>query len=152
MADANSNPGLQYEALLDSVMEETPSEVELLGRKTKIGWLHRHTQRKFTHISLAEKDEGRRNVKLCACILCNGVFAWFKPLAYALLWRWYWYVADLDDVEILKVIDASKKKIQYVPSLLLTILTTEMRDTMMATMKREAEAIRAGQAGGRDTA
>lgn len=152
MAEAKKQPELQYQTLLDSVMEATPTTIEFRGKKISIGWLHRHTQRKFTHISLKEKDDGKRNVKLCACILANNVFAWFKPIVYAILWRWYWYVVDLDDVDALKVVDASKKKIQYVPSLLLTILATEMKDTMMTMTKSEAEAIRAEQAGAQPTA
>lgn len=152
MTEAKKQPELQYQTLLDSVMEAAPTTIEFRGKKISIGWLHRHTQRKFTHISLKEGNDGKRNVKLCACILTNNVFAWFKPIVYAILWRWYWYVVDLDDVDALKVIDASKKKIQYVPSLLLTILATEMKDTMMTMTKSEVEAIRAEQVGVQPTA
>ncbi|MCI7597642.1 MAG: hypothetical protein MSS96_02800 [Bacteroidales bacterium] len=140
-------PEIQYQEILDDLMSRTPDVVTFLGRKCKIGWLHRHTQRKFTHIVLKEKDPEKRNVKLCACVLTNNVFAWFKPLVYALRWRWYWYVVDLDDIEILRVIDASKKKIQYDPSLMLTILSTEMKDTMMAMIQKEARATQAVQVG-----
>lgn len=84
---------------------------------------------------------------MCACVLTNDVFVWFKPLVYALLWRWYWYVVDLDEVEVLKVLDAAKKKIQYYALLLNTTLSTEMTDVMMTMTKSETRAIRAGQAG-----
>lgn len=147
MAEEIKQPEEKYQQILDDLMSRTPTEVTFCGRKIKIGWLHRHTQRKFSHIVMKEKDPEKRNVKLCACILSNNVFAWFKPLVYALRWRWYWYVTDLDDIEILRVIDASKKKIQYDPSLLLTILSTEMKDTMMAMIQKEVQAIQAGQAG-----
>ena len=145
-------PEIQYQEILDDLMSRTPDVVTFLGRKRKIGWLHRHTQTKFTHILLKEKDPEKRNVKLCACVLTNNVFAWFKPLVYALRWRWYWYVVDLDDIEILRVIDASKKKIQYDPSLMLTILSTEMKDTMMAMIQKEVRATQAVQVGGRHSA
>lgn len=145
-------PENKYQEILDDLMSRTPDVITFRGRKRKIGWLHRHTQRKFTHIVLKEKDSEKRNVKLCACVLTNNVFAWFKPLVYALRWRWYWYVVDLDDIEILRVIDASKKKIQYDPSLMLTILSTEMKDTMMAMIQKEVQAIQAGQAGERPSA
>ncbi len=151
MADATKQPGLEYQRALDSIMEATPSEVSFRGRSRKIDWLHRYTERKFTHIVLTETDERKRNVKLCACVLTNGVFAWFKPIVYALRWRWYWYVTDLDDVEVLQVLDASKKKIQYNASLLITILATEMKDVMMMMRKKEAESIQAAQSGERDT-
>lgn len=151
MADATNQPSEQYQALLDSVLEATPTEVLFCGKKTKIGWLRRGTQRKFTHIVVTEKDEWKRDVKLCACVLVNDVFVWFKPLCYALLWRWYWYVKELDEVEVLRVLDASKKKIQYYASLLNTTLSTEMKDVMMTMTKREARAIQAGRAGAPDS-
>lgn len=149
MAEEIKQPELKYQEVLDDLMSRTPDVITFRGRKRKIGWLHRHTQRKFSHIVLKEKNPEKRNVKLCACILTNNVFAWFKPIVYALRWRWYWYVIDLDDIEILKVIDASKKKIQLDPSLLITMLSTEMKDTMMAMTEKEVKAIRAGQRGER---
>lgn len=149
MADATKQPELEYQRALDSIMEATPDVVQFRGRSRRIGWLHRHTERKFTHIVLTEKDVRKRNVKLCACVLTNGVFAWFKPIVYFFRWRWYWYVADLDDVEVLRVLDASKKKIQYNASLLITILATEMKDVMMTMTKSEAESTRAARSGER---
>lgn len=151
MADAKEQPKLEYQELLDSIMEETPTEVQFRGKKRKIGWLHKHTQRKFTHIVMSEKDPLKRNVKLCACVLTNNIFAWFKPIVYAVRWRWYWYVVDLDDVEVLRVLDASKKKVQFYPSLLITTLSTEMKDVMMAMTMREAKATQAAQAGEQPT-
>lgn len=147
MTDAKKQPEAEYQEILDSIMEATPSIVVFRGKKKNIGWLHKHTQRKFTHIMLNEKDVEKRNVKLCACVLTNNVFAWFKPFVYAIRWRWYWYVVDLDDVEVLKILDASKKKIQSTPSLLITILATEMKDVMMSMTKSEVRAIQAEQAG-----
>lgn len=149
--DVKEQPAADYQKLLLSLMEEEPTEAEFCGRKVRIGWLHRHTQLKFSHIMLKEQDQGRRNVKLCACVLVNGVFAWFKPLAYSVLWRWFWYVKDLDDTEVLKVLYVAKKKIQYYQSEFITIFSTGMRDAMtgMTTTRKEAEATRAAQAGER---
>lgn len=147
MADATRQPEIEYQQLLDMIMEAEPEEILFRGKKRKLGWLHRRTQRKFTHITMKEKNPEKRNVKLCACVLTNNVFVWFKPLAYAIRWRWYWYVLDLDDIDVLRVIDAAKKKIQYYPSMIITTLATGMRDTMMAMTGSEARAIQAAQAG-----
>lgn len=147
MADAKEQPKMEFQQLLDSLIEAEPEEVEFRGKKKKIGWLRRHTQRKFTHIMMKEQDLEKCNVKLCACILSNDVFAWFKPLVYAVRWRWYWYVTDLDDTDVMKVILAAKKKIQLYQSQIITISSTEMKDLMMAMTRREAQAIQAGQAG-----
>lgn len=128
-------------------MDKTPEEVTFRGRKKKIGWLRHKTLRHFTHIMLTEENIDKRNVKLCACILTNDVFAWFRRLVYALRWRWYWYVIDLDDIEVLKVIDAAKKKIPFNQSQLITTLSTGMKDTMMAMTKQEFAFTQAAQTG-----
>lgn len=149
MADATKQPEKEYQILYDKLVESTPNVISFRGKKKKIHWLHKHTQRKFSHIVVSEDDIGKRNVKLCACVLTNNWFAWFFPIVYAIRWRWYYYVIDLDDMEVLKVIDAAKKKIQYYQSELITMLSTGMMDTVMAMTKKEAQAIQAGQAGAR---
>ena len=152
MSEKIQQPEIPYQELLDSLMEAEPETVKFRGRTHRIDWMHRRTQRMFTHIVLKEKDPEKRNVKLCACVLVNNIFVWFKSIAYNILWRWYWYVKDLDDIEILGVIDAAKKKIQYYPSMMLTTLSTGMKDTMMMMTKKEASAIQAGQAGAQPSA
>lgn len=149
MADAKEQPTADIERLLLDVMEAEPEEILFRGKKKKIRWLHRHTQLKFSHIVLKEEDAGKRNVKLCACVLSNNVFAWFFPLVYAIRWRWYRYILDLDDTEVLRVLYAAKKKIQFYQSEFITIFSTEMKNEMMAMSmtKKEAGAIRAEQYG-----
>lgn len=53
-------------------------------------------------------------MKVCACILLNrknGLLTWFLlRVWYWLYWRWLYYVKDIDQVEIMGVLDASKKK------------------------------------------
>lgn len=131
-------------------MEAEPETVDFRGGKVRIDWLKKYTQLKFSHIVLKEDNPDKRNAKLCACILNNGIFAWFKPAAYALRWRWYYYVIDLNATDALKVIYAAKKKIQSYQSEFITIFSTEMKNEMMAMSmtREEARAIQAGQHGG----
>lgn len=153
MAEATEQPGLEYQVILDSIMEATPDEVVFMGRKHKVGWLRNATIRLYNHIMLTESDQLRRNMKLCACILSNDVFVWFRRLVWAVRWRWYQYVRDPDTVEVLKVLDAGKKKIPSTASLLVTTLSTGMRDVMMAMTRTEAaKSTRAAQPGGQPTA
>lgn len=149
MADAKQQPSVDYQKLLLDIMEAGPEKVSFRGKEIEIRWLHKHTQLKFSHIVLKEDNVSKRNAKLCACILCNNIFAWFFPIVYALKWRWYHYVLDLDDTEVLKVIVAAKKKIQFYQSEFITTFSTVMKDEMMAmaTTKEEAKAIQAGQHG-----
>ena len=138
-------PEIKLQELLDSIMSEEPTEFMFRGKRHKVGWLKKGAVRKFTHITLKEKDEAKRNVKICVVLLLNNI--WKIRFFYPLYWRWLYYVCDLDDVEILRVVDVCKKKIPSLASSLLTILATGMTDAMMTMTKSEAEAIQAGRAG-----
>ena len=142
-------PGVELQQLLDDVLAAEPEKVVFMGRKREIGWMHKGTMRKFSHVALKEKDEWKKSVKLCAVVLLNGCFR--LMLLYWLYWRWLYYWKDPDAVEVLRVVDAAKKKIPSVACSLLTILATGMTDVMMTMTAEEARATRAGQAGARPT-
>jgi hypothetical protein len=131
--------------LLDDVLTQEPSEVMFLGKKRKIGWLRYGTIRKFTHISLKEKkNEGKKNSKLTAILLLNN--KWKILFFYWFVWRWLYYIVDVDIVEELRVLDCAKKKVPSVPSFLYTILSTGIADTRMTITAEDVEASQAGQA------
>lgn len=142
-------PQVQFQEVLDSVMSETPTEFEFRGKRHKIGWLKKGAVRKFTHIMLTDKNESRRNTKLCVVLLLNNF--WKILFFYPIYWRWLYYICDLDDVEVLRVVDAAKKKIPSTASYLLTILATGMTDAMMTMTRSEVRAIQAAQAGEQPT-
>lgn len=142
-------PERKFEKLLDELMEATPEEYTFRGKTHKMGWLRNKTVRMMTHAMLHEENDHKRNMKLCAILRVNNVFAWFRHLVYAVKWRWYMYVLDLSDIEALRVINAAKKKVPSEASLVITILATAMMDTSMATTRKEAEAIQAARGGER---
>ena len=147
MADERKigQPQVDLQELLDSVISAEPTEFVFMGRKRKIGWLHKGTMRKCSHIAQIEKDEWKRNVKVCVAILLNGV--WKIKFFYWLLWRWLYYVKDVDVVEVLNVLDKAKKKIPSNAFSLATILVTGMTDLMMTMTRKEVKAIQAERAG-----
>ncbi len=134
-------PGAELQMLVSSLMEQEPETVVVNGRKHRITWLKNRTVRKFSHIMLKEGDPWKRNVKVCACILLNsryGLLTWFLLWGwYWIYWRWLFYVRDIDQVEVMGVLDASKKKIQSEPLAVATILATAMMDTMMMMARHE---------------
>ena len=141
-------PTPDMQKVLDDILSETPETIVVRGKKKKIGWLRNDTIRNISHIVLKETNEGKRNAKLCAAILTNNVFAWIKPIMFSFRWRWYYYVKNLDNVEILGVVAAGKKKLPTTASWLITTLATGMVDTTMMMRKTErAQAIQAEQAG-----
>ena len=147
MAEVNKveQPELKLQELLDSIMSEEPTEFMFRGKRHSVGWLKKGAVRKFTHITMKEKDESKRNVKICVILLLNNI--WKIRFFYWAYWRWLYYICDLDDVEVLRVVDVCTKKIPSVASSLLTILATGMTDLMMTMTKSEAKAIQAGRAG-----
>ena len=146
MAEKNiEQPSIELQNVLDDILSETPTEYIFRGKKRKLGWLHKGTTRKFTHIELKEKNEWKKRVKQCVVVQLNNV--WKIRFFYWLLWRYYYYIIDLDVWEVLGVLNVAKKKIQSAAFQLTTILATAMTDAMMTMTKGEAERTRAGQAG-----
>ena len=142
-------PHADLQELLDSVIHDGPTECVFMGKKHTIGWLKKGTMSKCSHITMREKDEWKRNVKLCVCILLNSV--WKIRFFYAIYWRWLYYIKDVGIVEVLTVLDAAKKKIPSTAFSLATILATGMTEVMMTMTRSEARAIQAEQVGGHPT-
>lgn len=146
MATKNiEQPNVELQEVLDDILNETPTEYTFRGKKRMLGWLHKGTTRKFTHIELKEKNEWKKRIKQCAVVQLNNV--WKIRFFYWLLWRYYYYIIDLDVWEVLGVLNVAKKKIQSAAFQLTTILATAMTDAMMTMTKAEAEHIQAEQAG-----
>ena len=138
-------PNVELQEVLDDILNETPTEYTFRGKKRMLGWLHKGTTRKFTHIELKEKNEWKKRIKQCAVVQLNNV--WKIRFFYWLLWRYYYYIIDLDVWEVLGVLNVAKKKIQSAAFQLTTILATAMTDAMMTMTKAEAERTQVEQAG-----
>lgn len=135
-------PAADIQKLASEVMEQQPETVVVCGKKRSITWLKNRTVRKFSHIMTQEQDPWKRNVKVCACVLLNrkwGLRTWFNlKVWYHVYWRWLFYVRDIDQVEVMGVLDASKKKIQSTALALATTLTIGMTDLMMTMAQHES--------------
>lgn len=136
-------PTDEYRKKLDALINASPEEIEFRGKKRKINWLHKGTIRKFSHVMVTEEDPEKRNTKICAIVMLNNV--WKIKFFYWLYWRYLYYIIDLDENDILKVLNASKKKVQQEQFYINTILSTGMMDLMMTMTKQEAERIQAEQ-------
>ena len=112
-------PSVEYQKMLDAVLAAEPLDVEFRGKRRTIGWLHKGTIMKFSHIVAREENENRRNAKICAVVLLNNI--WKIRAFYGIYWRWLYYFCDLDDVEVLRLLETAKKKTQSTASSLLTI-------------------------------
>lgn len=142
-------PSVDFQALLDSIMEAEPTKVLFMGKFKKIGWLTNGTIRKFSHIMVKEENISKRGIKLAVVIMLNHY--WKIKFLYGILWRWFYYIKDVDQVEVLRVIDAGKKKVPQGAYYLVTILQTAMMDVMMTMTNQEAKASQAGRSGAQPT-
>lgn len=134
-------PKFDLQKAVSELMEAEPEVVRVYGRKHKIGWLHNRTTRKISHVMLKDKNPWRRNVKIASLTLLNsrsGLWTWWLlNVWYHVYWRWQYYVRDITQVEVMGVLDASKKKIQSEPLAVATILAIGMMDTMMTMARHE---------------
>jgi hypothetical protein len=142
-------PDAALQEKLDEILNATPEKVTVNGHTYTIGWLHHGTERKMTHIAATEKDPHKANCKIAAAILLNGKF---KILfMYWFLWRWLFYVKELDNVDVLRILDTAKKKVQHEAFFLATMYSTEMTDLMMTMTKEEVSRIQAARRGAQPT-
>ena len=120
--------------------ENTPEEVTIpyTNKKIKIGWMHHKTIRKITDVlnekAKSAKDEDIVLCKAAALIVLNGY--WKIKLFYPVLWRWYAYVKEYQDYQLLPIIEMAKKKAPQIPYFLGMTYLTGLKDSL-ATMSRE---------------
>lgn len=129
---------IEYERELNSIANNEKDVVMLHGRKIKIGWLRRGTIRKLTTIMLDAKtdakSESQITCKLAAATVLNGFFK--IKFFYPFLWRWYYYIRQYHDSELLPIIEIGKKKVQLTEYYSIMILAQGLKDTQQ-TMTRE---------------
>ena len=128
----------EQEQELNSIAENTPDIVMVGKKKVKVGWLRRGTLRKFTNVMLDKRDDAKSesmiSCKLAAIIVLNGY--WKIKFCYPLLWRWYYYIKEYLDSELLPIIELGKKKVQLQEYLMIMMLSQGLKDTHK-TMTRE---------------
>lgn len=133
-------PTLDIQRELSLLAENTPEEVTIpyTNKKIKIGWMHHKTIRKITDVlnekAKSAKDEDIVLCKAAALIVLNGY--WKIKLFYPVLWRWYAYVKEYQDYQLLPIIEMAKKKAPQIPYFLGMTYLTGLKDSL-ATMSRE---------------
>lgn len=133
-------PTLDIQRELSLLAENTPEEVTIpyTNKKIKIGWMHHKTIRKITDVlnekAKSAKDEDIVLCKAAALIVLNGY--WKIKLFYPFLWRWYAYVKEYQDYQLLPIIEMAKKKAPQIPYFLSMTYLTGLKDSL-ATMSRE---------------
>lgn len=134
MADMLRQPDEAEQKELQDVVDDSVDVVSLRGRDVRVEWLRNATQRKISSIMVNEKDERKVIAKCAAAIVLNGY--WSLLLAWWIVWRWYYYVRQYTDEELLPILEMGKKKVPAIPYFRATMFLTELKTTM-AQMTRE---------------
>lgn len=131
----------EQEQELLKVVENKPDIVELRGKKVKVYYMRPITKLKITDIIVADENDSQVNCKVAAAVVLNtGFKIW---LWWWFLWRWFYYVKEYTDAELLPLIQTAKKKVQLEEYFATTILLTEMKETAKMMTRAEVERIRA---------
>ena len=142
-----TEPTAEDEKLLSDIVENSTDYVTVRGRRWGVKWIRNRARRKMTDILLNEKDEDKVVCKCAAALRLNGYFKIL--LFYWVLWRWYYYVRQYGEGELIPFISLCKKKVPAEEYLIAIMLLTGMKDTVMNLTRAEAERIRAAHSGGR---
>lgn len=109
-----------------------------IERMSKL-WIERDLSREDTVKAI--KDDPYFNHKLAALFVLNGF--WQIKLFYGFLWRWYSYIREYSQEQLMPIIMEAKKKIPLYQYWMNMALTLDMRDDWMMMTKREAESYQA---------
>lgn len=99
-------------------------------------WEHRDLSRE---IDAAEriKEDPYFNHKMAAVFVLNGY--WALKFFYGFLWRWYAFVRQYTQDQLMPIIMEGKKKIPVYAFWMNMVLTLDMRNDWMTMMEKEAE-------------
>lgn len=150
-------PSIDAQQLYLSLISNDAEEVEILRtkKKYKIRWLKNGQLEKLTRLLLHKKDTDSKKTtgsdvldeiledtklacKAAAIIILDGY--WKLKFRYWLLWRWFYYVKQYDNIQLIKILEAGKKKVPLNQFYGTIMSLTEAKDTLMRMRAKEVEA------------
>ena len=138
-----NQPTREDEQTLNDILEATPSYVEVRGKKWKVTDLYNGTKRKLSSIMVSDKEDDTVTCKCAAAMWLNGY--WAISLLYWIVWRWFFYVRQYRDDELIEYIAECKKKVGVEGYVIATTLLIGMKDTIMTMTRAEVERFQAAQ-------
>ena len=153
-------PSLDVQQLYLSLISNDPDEVEILrtNKKYKIRWLKNGQLEKLTKLLIGTRKKNANHTtqdggdvydailedcklacKAAAIIILDGY--WKLKFRYWLLWRWFYYVKQYDNIQLIKILEVGKKKVPLKQFYGTITSLTEAKDTLMRMRTEEVEAI-----------
>ena len=136
---APSQPSIDDERLLEEIVDNDCEYITIRDRRFGFHDLNGHGRHKISRILLKENtDEFAISCKCLAAAKLNGYFA--IKFLWRFLWRWYYYVRQYSDSELIEAMALIKKKVAPEDYWRITMLQIGMRETVMQMNRREVSA------------
>lgn len=147
-----------------SLVNNDPTEVTIqrTNKKYKIFWLKNGQLEKLSRLLMHKRDvekpeettgidaldeileDSKLACKAAAIYILSGY--WNLKFRYWFLWRWFYYIRQYENIELLPVLNEGKKKIPLLQFLGTTTYLIGARGTLMQMRTEEAEVILQGLA------
>ncbi len=149
-------PSLDAQQIYLSLINNDADEVGILRtkKKYKVRWLKNAQLEKLTRLLLHKKtideqtttgsdvmdailEDNKLACKAAAIIILDGF--WKMKFRYWLLWRWFYYVRQYDNIQLHEILEVGKKKVPLNQFYATIMSLTEAKDTLMRMRAKEVE-------------
>ena len=151
-----TQPSVEAQRTYASIRDNDATVVKILGTKKeyKIRWLKNGQIERLSRLLIrkgdtdnedAEKDSALAAIlddtklacKASAIYILDGY--WKLKFRYWLLWRWFYYIRQFDNMQLQELLEEGKKKVPLAQFLMTTMSLTGARATLMNMRTEEAE-------------
>lgn len=155
-------PSIESQQLYLSLTSNDADIVEIprTKKRYKIRWLKNGQLEKLTRLLMHKKKIGEEMTtgsevldavledcklacKAAAIIILDGY--WKLKFRYWFQWRWFYYVRQYDNMQLVGILEVGKKKVPLKQFYVTITSLTEAKDTLMRMTTKEVEAILQGQ-------
>ncbi len=149
-------PTIDAQQIYLSLISNDAEEVQILRtkKKYKVRWLKNGQLEKLSRLLLHKKtidkeqatgndaldeilEDSKLACKAAAVILLDGY--WKLKFRYWLLWRWFYYVKQYDNIQLLPILETGKKKVPQMQFFKTIMSLTEAKDSLMRMRAKEVE-------------
>lgn len=151
-------PGAEAQKEYLSLINDDPTEVEILrtNKKYKIHWLKNGQLTKLSRLLLRKRstekkenettgidaldailEDNKLACKAAAIYILNGY--WKIRFRYWILWRWFYYIKQYDNLQLLPILSEGKKKVPLIQFFNSTTFLIGAKGTLMQMRTEEAE-------------
>lgn len=148
-------PDISQQREYVSLRDNSATVAHIRGKKYRLRWAKNGQISKLSKLLIdgKTKDENptveeifkdieqssKLSCKAAAIYILDGY--WRLKFKYWFLWRWFYYIRQYDDADLLEILEIGKKKVPLQQFCVTIMSLTEAKDTLMMMRTREAERI-----------